>query len=163
LKDAFRSLYDITLELNLHTIYISKIDVDLVPSTYIKKILQELFYNSPTKIILCDNPVTIPDPSDRNKIILENYASTIAGHKSITKTYKGILYNYFWSVMKTEIQNFIQEYRNCQLKKLVRVKIRQCFSRTRQIPRSIKSQWISWDRCRRPTADTHTNSRHKIC
>jgi hypothetical protein len=124
LKEALRSLYDVTLELNLQTISISKTDVDSVPWAYIKKILQELFNDSPTRIIVCNNRVTIPKLSDRNKIILENHASAIGGHKGITKTYKRIRHNYFWSRMKTEIQKFIEECQNCQLKKLVRVKTR---------------------------------------
>jgi len=123
LKEALRSLYYVTLQLNLQTISISETDVNSMPWAYIKKILQEL-YNSPTRIILCNNRVTIPELSDRNKIILENHASAIGGHKGITKTYKRIRHNYFWSGMKTEIQTFVQECRNCQLKKLVCVKTR---------------------------------------
>jgi hypothetical protein len=43
-----------------------------MPWAYIKKLLQELFHDSLTRIILCNNRVTIPEPFDRNKIILEN-------------------------------------------------------------------------------------------
>jgi len=56
----------------------------------LKKFLRELFYDSSTKIIVCDNPVTIAEPSERDKIITENHASAIGGHKGITKTYKRI-------------------------------------------------------------------------
>jgi len=89
-----------------------------------KKFKRELFYDSSTKIIVCDYYVTIPEVSDRNKIITENHASIIGGHKNITKTYKRICYNYFWPGKK-EIQKYKQECRNCQLKKLVRVKTQQ--------------------------------------
>jgi hypothetical protein len=123
LKEALRSLYDVTLELNLRTISLS--DVYYVSWANVKKFLRELFYDSPTKIFVCDNSVTIPEPSKRDKIITENHASDIEGHMGIIKTYKIIRHNYFWSGMKSEIQRYIQECRNCQLKKLVRVKTRQ--------------------------------------
>jgi len=95
LEEALRSLYNVTLELNLQTISIFITDGDSVLWAYIKKILQELFYDFLTRIIVCHNRVTIPEPSDRNKIILENHASAIGGHKGITKTYKRICHNYF--------------------------------------------------------------------
>jgi hypothetical protein len=34
--------------------------------------------------------VTIPEPSERNKIIIEKHASAIEGHKDIIKTHKNI-------------------------------------------------------------------------
>jgi len=95
LKEAFRSLYDVTLELQLQPISISKTDVGNVSWATIKKLLRELFYDSPTKIIVCDNYVTIPKISDRIQIITENHASTIGGHKGVTKTYRRIRHNYF--------------------------------------------------------------------
>jgi hypothetical protein len=48
--------------------------------------------------------VTIAEPSERNKIIIENFAVAISGHKGITKTYKRIRHKYFWSGMKVKIQ-----------------------------------------------------------
>jgi uncharacterized Zn ribbon protein len=79
LKEALRSLYDVTLELNLQTISLS--DVDYVSRANVKKFLRELFYDCPTKIFVCDNRVTIPEPSERDKIITEHHASAIQGHK----------------------------------------------------------------------------------
>jgi hypothetical protein len=52
----------------------------------VKKFLRHFFYDSPTKIILCDNRVTIPEPSEGDKIITENHASAVGGHKGIIKT-----------------------------------------------------------------------------
>jgi hypothetical protein len=75
---------------------------------------------------MCTNRVTIPEPSDRNKIILENHASAIGGHAGITKNYKRMRLNYFWSGMKTVIQNFIQEctkYAKLPIKKVGLCKI----------------------------------------
>jgi len=44
LKEALRSLYDVTLELNLQIISVFKTDVDNVPWATIEKFLRELFY-----------------------------------------------------------------------------------------------------------------------
>jgi len=43
----------------------------------VKKFLRELFYDSPTKIIVCDNRVTIPEPPETDKILTENHASLV--------------------------------------------------------------------------------------
>jgi len=50
----------------------------------LQKFLRELFYDSP-KIIVCSNCVTIPETSERNEVIAENYLSVIGGYKGITK------------------------------------------------------------------------------
>jgi len=73
LKKALRSLYNVTLELNLKTISISKTDVDNVSWVTIQKFLRE-FYDSTTKIIVCDNCISIPETSNRIKIIAKNHA-----------------------------------------------------------------------------------------
>jgi hypothetical protein len=52
LKEALRSLYDVTLELNLQTVSISKTDIESMPWAYIKKILQEVFNDTRTRIIV---------------------------------------------------------------------------------------------------------------
>jgi len=122
LKKARFAHYMTSLELNLQTISISKMDVDNVFWATIEKFQPELFYDSATKRIVYNNYITIPETSDRNKIIAENHALFITGHKSITKTYQGICHNYFWSDMKLEIQKYIQKCQNCQFKKLVRIK-----------------------------------------
>jgi len=125
LKEAFHFLYDVIPELQLQTISISKTDAGNVSRITIEKFLRELFYDSLLKIIECDNYVTIPKIPDRIQIITENHASAIESHKGITKTYKKIRHNYFWPGMKSEIRKYIQECRNCQLKKLTRTKTRQ--------------------------------------
>jgi len=69
--------------------------------------------------------VTISKIPDRIQIITENHVSAIRDHNDVTKTYRRIRHNYFWLGMKLEIQKYIQECRNCQLKKLTRTKTRQ--------------------------------------
>jgi len=65
LKETLRSLYDIILELQLQTISIFKTNIDNVSWTTIEKFLRELFYDSPIKIIVCDNYMKMPEISDR--------------------------------------------------------------------------------------------------
>jgi len=48
-----------TLELNLQTISVSKTDMENVSWATLEKFLRELFYDSLTRIIVCDNYVTI--------------------------------------------------------------------------------------------------------
>lgn len=59
----------------------------------------------------------------RDGIISKNYASAVAGHKKVTKTLRRIKEK--WPRMKMDIETFIRRCRNCQLKKLVRRKIKQ--------------------------------------
>jgi len=118
--------------------------VNYVSRVTIKKPLRELFYDSPTKIIARDNRVMVSKISDRYIVIAENHTLVIVSRKGITKTYKRIRHNYFWSNMKLEIKKYIQECQNCQLKKLVRLKLDNlCFSQLRRVPCSIRYQWIS--------------------
>jgi len=56
---------------------------------------KELFYDSPTKIIVWNNYVTMPETSDTAQIIAENHASATGAYKGVTKTYKRIRHNYF--------------------------------------------------------------------
>jgi hypothetical protein len=65
LKEALRSFHDVTLELSLRTISLS--DVDYVSWANVMKFLRELFYDSPTKIFVCDNRVTIPSHQEGTK------------------------------------------------------------------------------------------------
>jgi len=43
----------------------------------------------------------------------------------LPKTYHRIKHNYYWENLKADIQRYIQQCLQCQLKKLVRVKIKQ--------------------------------------
>jgi len=86
---------------------VSKTDVNNVSWVTIEKFLRECFTTS-TKIIVCDNYITIPETSDRNKIIAENHASAIGDHKGIIKTYKRIRHIYFWSGMKLDVQKYLR-------------------------------------------------------
>ncbi|XP_026830978.1 uncharacterized protein LOC113563519, partial [Ooceraea biroi] len=125
IKEALHSLLDVTMELNLQTVSISKGDIESVPWKTLHKHLKNVFCDSPTRIIVCSNQITEPADSDKARIIAENHSTAIGGHKGVTKTYNRIKYKYFWPRLKRDVQEFIRDCRDCQLKKLVRVKTRQ--------------------------------------
>lgn len=66
-----------------------------------------------------------PPQEQRNDIIKEAHASVTGGHKGNTKTFYKLKQKYFWNGMKDDIQRYIQRCRDCQIKKLVRVKTKQ--------------------------------------
>ena len=57
-----------------------------------------------------------------NQLIEEAHSSAIGEHKGVTKTYSRIRQQYYWENMMLDIQKYIQQCLQCQLKKLVRVK-----------------------------------------
>lgn len=123
LKNCLCSLIDVIRELELSSISISKTNYfDDLPWSYvfnqIKKHLQEMSID----ITICLNLIQTPDIEKRKSLILENHASAHGGHKGVTKTYNRIRPHYFWKTMKKDIQDFIRTCRDCQLKKLTRVK-----------------------------------------
>lgn len=123
--EGLKSLLDVTRELQLQTISISKSCIDVIPWTFVRDTLTSIFFDSDIKIIICQGIVKIPHEDSRQNIITENHTSAFAGHKGVTKTYKRIRERYFWPNMKKDVQIFIQNCDSCQLKKLTRVKTRQ--------------------------------------
>jgi len=126
LKNCLRSLVDVINELDLSSISLSKTErFDDLPWSYIfnqiKRHLQEL----PVNITICLNLIQTPEVEKRQSLILENHASAHGGHKGVTKTYNRIRTRYCWKTMKKDIQDFIRTCRECQLKKLTRVKTKQ--------------------------------------
>jgi len=54
------------------------------------------------------------------------------GHRGITKSYNRVKHKYHWEKLKSDVQRYIQQSLQCQLKKLVRVKIKStCIIDTR--------------------------------
>lgn len=126
LKNCLRSLVAVINEFGLSSISLCKTNnFDDLPWSYIlnqiKKHLQEI----PINITICLDLVQTPEIERRQSLILENHASAHGGHKGVTKTYNRIRSRYCWKTMKKDIQNFIKTYRECQLKKLTRIKTRQ--------------------------------------
>lgn len=125
LKETVASLYDVTTELQLKTISISKGSVIDIPWDVTRNLIFRGFSDSPTKIIICSNQITTPPEAERHEIIRENHATAIGGHKGVTKTTNRIKYKYQWPRLKEDVQTYIRNCRECQLKKLVRLKTRQ--------------------------------------
>jgi len=113
-------------KLNLETISIAKTDfVNNVPWNNIKSLLQLTFVNSTTKLIICNGMIKYPPKDLRSTIISEFHCSPTGGHRGVTKTYHRIKHNYYWENLKADIQRYIQQCLQCQLKKLVRVKTKE--------------------------------------
>lgn len=125
LTESLRSFLDVCRELSLKTVSINKDNLDDIQWVTIQNTINHLFQDIPTRVLACQNQIIAPPPIDRPKIIEENHASAIGGHKGVTKTYTRIKQIYYWPKLKKEIQEYIQNCRQCQLKKLVRVKTRQ--------------------------------------
>ncbi|XP_032689886.1 uncharacterized protein LOC116853116 [Odontomachus brunneus] len=125
LQKAIQCLKNVCMELNLASISMCKGNIEDIPSPMVENLIKSNFEGITTKILLCTNKVQIPPLPDRRRIIEENHASTIGGHKGITKTYLRIKGKYQWPNLKTDVQTYIRNCRNCQLKNLVRVKTRQ--------------------------------------
>ena len=125
LLECLRSLLDVTNELSIQTISMSKFSPDRISWSSIRDILLELFSASSTQILACSNEVVIPPPHRWTDIITENHVSAFAGHKGISKTYKRIRHHYYWPTLKVDVQNFINSCQSCQLQKLTRTKTRQ--------------------------------------
>jgi len=109
-------------KISLTSISICKSNIDKVSWAKTNDILKDIFSNHDVKIAICTNKLSISPLDDRLRILREYHDSATGGHKGITKTYWHIKERYNWSNMKMDIQNYIQNYRNCQRKKFVRVK-----------------------------------------
>lgn len=124
-KEALHSLLDVITELQLKIISICRSNIAEIAWLEVFSYMRKLFTIENLTILICTNQIEIPDENKREEIIKENHASAIGGHKGITKTYYRIKHRYFWPHMKREIEAYIQNCRNCQLKKLTRIKTKQ--------------------------------------
>ncbi|KYN08238.1 hypothetical protein ALC62_00779 [Cyphomyrmex costatus] len=143
IEEAIHSLLDVINELGLPSLSVSKGAIDDVPWEYILDRLKKILRDTAVSVTICENLTQTPMPDERRNIIQENHSSAIGGHKGLNKTYKRIRDTY-WPGMRRNIQSFIKSCRDCQMKKLVRKKIRQPMILTDQTPDSIRYPWISW-------------------
>ena len=126
LQEAFQSLLDVTIELGLSSFSIAKTNfLDQIQWRSVLAKLQNIFQERPVAITICLGLTSTPPEDARSQIISEYHRSAFAGHKGVTKTYLRIRENYYWENMKKQVQEFIRQCRECQLKKLVRLKTRQ--------------------------------------
>ena len=112
--------------MQLNSFSISKTErFDDIPWRYIIGQIQEFLRELPIHITVCENLIRTPSIEEREALIIENHSSAHGGHKGVTKTYNRIRPHYYWNTMKRDIQHFIQKCRQCQLKKLTRIKTKQ--------------------------------------
>lgn len=125
IREAIGSLMDVTSELGLTNIAISQSDIGSIPWLEIRELISREFKGTDVRITVCTNEIEIPPEHLRSELIKEYHSSSIGGHKGITKTYNRLKTRYTWPGMKRQIEAFINKCQNCQLKKLVRRKVRQ--------------------------------------
>ena len=125
LLNSLKSLLDVVNEKQLTSFSISKGNLEEIPWRHIIRKLKEVFIEKTITITICTGEVTIPPVETRSNIIREKHESSVAGHKGITKTYLRIRQHYYWENMKKEIQDYVRTCKECQLKKLTRIKTKQ--------------------------------------
>ncbi|XP_039315265.1 uncharacterized protein LOC120359895 [Solenopsis invicta] len=126
LDNCLQSLVDVITELGLPSISISKTErFDDIPWRHIIKRICEYLRDNHILVTVCENLIQAPIPQEREALITENHSSALGGHKGVTKTYNRLRANYYWNTMKKDIQEFIRKCRQCQIKKLTRVKTKQ--------------------------------------
>ncbi|XP_068975109.1 uncharacterized protein [Bombus flavifrons] len=125
LLNSLRSLLDVVNEKQFTSFSISKGNLEEIPWRYTIRKLKEIFMEKTLTITICTGEVITPPVEARNNIIREKHESSVAGHKGITKTYQRIRQYYYWENMKKEIQNYVNTCKECQLKKLTRIKAKQ--------------------------------------
>ncbi|XP_036140388.1 uncharacterized protein LOC118644842 [Monomorium pharaonis] len=126
LKNCFQSLVDVITELELKSISVSKTEsFDDIPWSYVLKQFKIYLTGTNCQITICENLIRNPEPHEREALILENHASSHGGHKGVTKTYNRLRPHYFWSSMKKDISDLIRKCKQCQIKKLTRIKTKE--------------------------------------
>ncbi|KMQ88977.1 enzymatic polyprotein endonuclease reverse [Lasius niger] len=124
--ETIKDLRYITENLKLETLSIAKTEfINNVPWNNIKSQLQLIFIGATTKLIICHGQIKYPPKDLRPVIISEMHCLPTGGHRGVTKTYSRIKHNYYWENLKSDVQKYIQQCLQCQLKKLVRVKTKQ--------------------------------------
>lgn len=125
IKETIRSLLDVITEFGLQSTSLVRSACDNVPWETVRSLLSRILGDTQIRIFACTNEIIILPENDRTRLISENHSSAVGGHKGITKTYNRMKKRYHWTRMKADVQNFIQNCRPCQLKKLVRIKTKQ--------------------------------------
>ncbi|CAB0041045.1 unnamed protein product [Trichogramma brassicae] len=113
-------------KLGIYTISIAKSqEISHVPWAHVENMLKTLFVDIEAKIIICKGEIKFVMLQERQQVLRDMHASAIGGHKGISKTMRRMKPIYYWKSMKSDIIKFIQRCDTCQLKKLVRKKVRQ--------------------------------------
>ncbi|XP_035731237.1 uncharacterized protein LOC118445653 [Vespa mandarinia] len=122
LDEVLHSLFERVIELQLKTIATIKGPVGDIPWANVKRKIHSIFLESETKIIILKHEIVIPKEIERIGIIYDNHSAPLGRHKDVSKTYLRIREKYYWPNLKRDIQNFVQQCKSYQTKKLVRLK-----------------------------------------
>lgn len=115
--EAFQKLNRRLKEHNIETIGIAKFNkIDDIDWQETIKLLRNSITGKHIKIIVCHGTVIEPENHQRRNILEEAHCSTVGGHKGITKTYNRIRQRFYWENLKTDVQNFVRNCIQCQLK-----------------------------------------------
>jgi len=126
IKNCMQSLIDVITELQLTSFSIRKTEMlDQIPWMYIRNQICKYLREISLIITISRNLVRTPENFERIPLISEHHASSIGGYKGVIKTYNRLRPHFYWNTMKKDIQDFIRKYRQCQLKKLTRIKTKQ--------------------------------------
>ena len=149
LLNSLKSLLDVVNKKQLTSFSISKGNLEEIPWRYTIRKLKKVLTGKTIAITICTGEIITPPVETRSNIILEKHELSVAGHKGVTKTYQRIQH-YYYENMKKKIQDYVRTCKECQLKKLTRIKTKQPMcSKTRQVKRSTKLVWISSVHCQR--------------
>ena len=119
------SLRELSQKFKLRSISISKTSrINDISWEEVKSTFDSIFSNLTTKIRVCNGITQYPTKEERTHSIQEAHSSALRGYKGITKTYSRSRQKFVWENMKVDIQKYIQGCLQCQLKKLIRVKIK---------------------------------------
>lgn len=123
INESFDKLREKLIQLELRSLSVTRTDtLGHLPWTHIKNKLKDILKPIDLVLIICKGLIKHVPIEKQLETIREYHESAVGGHKGVTKTYKRMRQHFYWNTMKKDIQNFIQQCRTCQLKKLVRVK-----------------------------------------
>lgn len=122
-ESYFKSLLSCLQQHNVSQLFVPDLKNDrtckLLPNEQqrITSYLAEI-YNC--QIIICENKVKYPQPSEIPSILKTYHDEPISGHRGITETTRKIREEYFWKGMTNDIKNYVDSCLVCQRNKIHR-------------------------------------------
>ena len=127
LASSLSSLKNLMESLNVKSISLSKSDNNIEPIKWncFEYLLKQTFNNSQFNITVCTGEIIFPSLSKRPLIIQEYHESIAGGHQGVTKLFKRIRENFYWTQMGKDISTFVRSCSNCQRNKILSAKTKQ--------------------------------------
>ena len=66
--------------------------------------------------------IYVRTPNSNKKVLLELNTSPVGGHSGFLKTYHRVKKDFFWDVLKIDVQRFVEECLVCQQNKVETIK-----------------------------------------